>query len=110
MSPLLTGGDVATGVVIYGDVVEIYGELVVIYGDLLGIQWWWRFGGLHDIYIYALHILICGINIIGYVMGCNDGCSGIEWGYEWNIGDIKGDQWEQEEFNDGSMGIWMYQK
>jgi hypothetical protein len=39
VSPLLTGGDVATGVVIYGDVVEIYGELVVIYGDLLGIQW-----------------------------------------------------------------------
>ena len=111
VSPLLTGGDVATGAP--GDLEKFgwwIGNLVVIYGDLLGIQWWWRFDGLHDIYIYPLHILICGINIIGYVMGCNDGCSGIEWGYSWNIGDIKGDQWEQEEFNDGSMGIWMYQK
>ena len=73
---------------------------------------YWEFNGDGDlmdsmiyVYIYPLHILICGINIIGYVMGCNDGCSGIEWGYSWNIGDIKGDQWEQEEFNDGSMGI-----
>lgn len=88
---------------------EFSGDLWWFTGNSMVMAIWWTPWYMY-IYIYPLHILICGINIIGYVMGCNDGCSGIEWGYSWNIGDTKGDQWEQEEFNDGSMGIWMYQK